>query len=1747
MRTLTEMMNVLKRKSLPTWAFLFMLFSFNDSLQAQNYSEYNWLFGNSTQTITFNKSDARAQLDTLQAIPFGTGGGAVVTDPVTGNLLFYTDGENVYDANHELVPNGAGLAGDASINRAASIVPMPYIDGEYYVFTNPGASGPEILYTVLDKSAAGNAPGGTPPMGDVDASRKNLLTGLLNPSEAMIVIQRDIDNYWVITNDRTTFDYQVLEVSNGTIGAVQTFDLNDVAAPDFEAASFAYNADSSILAVAPRDASRNVTLYDFDLATGALSLNRAIFNTGNVDFATEAVYDVEWSSNGTNLYISRHGGTGNVANLYQYNLLDTLNTVNSILFQPVFRSYGVQRGPDNNIYHLYQQTSADAIEIGVITEADSTFHADSTFFNVGYDSLAFTPSAIDATQFPHFAVPHFEAFDSVGFTYMDSCALRTTKFFSNVEPPAQSYLWDFGDGATSNAVNPIHIYQGSGVYPVTLTVELNNVIETAIVAVNIVDNDLQIDLGMDTVRCVGEIFTYDAGAGGEWYYWNTGETTQTINVDTTGLYSVAVKSAATGCINYDYVKVDTYEDTNIFRNQWYFGENAGIDFNPPATAAITDANQMSSAQGASSVSDLNGDLLFYTNGETIWNKNHNVMANGDNIGGDPNSSQGVMIVPVPGSGMSPNDSSIYYVFTSDPIYGDMSYDLKYSIVDMRKDTAQGEVIVKDVSLFTNSTERITAVGLGQGVTWIVTHEYGNNQFRSYPLTPFGLGQPVTSSAGSAMRFGEEKTGRAQMKYAAGGGVIAVAFQDTDDNYVELFNVVDSTGLITGLAKIDIEEPAPSLIYGVEFSSSLQRLYVSTNGTNGSNLIQYDLDSLYAPTAKADIEATKFVLGSDAALQYGALQTGSDGIIYMAVDGQASVGTISSPNADNASASFSDNGFDLMGRTSRLGLPNFVQELPLSSQNPGIAYTNPCLGQETTFDGTGTSIIDEFFWSFDDGTSAAVEDTTHTYNLSGTYNVTLTVTNRCGLDTTFLEPVEIFPIPAEPTLLDAVAICNGPVTLEAWPVDTAAFSYTWSTGETTRTITVDTPSLISVFITNTDGCQSDPRESFVDDTRPEVDLGADQIICEDVAFTDLDALNPGSLYTWMVNGSSNGNTLRTQAIDTSTPGVYVYEVTVEDIFNCVTTDDVTLTVENEPQFTTLGGATSGCSANDGALTVDLTESGSFNYTVTGPTPLTTTSITGPSTILTPSTLSPGGYTIALTNTLTGCSLDNVATIDDGGSTFAIDNATPTPDCPGEGILTFDLSGPAPANVNYELYDEFGSLVVGTGASPSPSFAINNLDSGTYSIVIVEQVSGNDCVQTLDNIVLNGSPLAEYETTPQNICGTEGEISIFPTTVDPAITYTWSGPGVVGSSLGETITVSAGGTYSVTSSGAGYCEVTEPVTVVQSAAPEVDIVTEGQDCEGSLILFADVTNTLVGNGSYQWDNGANGSRRGITASGTYDVLVLDQGTGCTGSATTEASVFSELTVFAAASPNCDNNEEVFITAYSNITEDVTFTWTGPSGVLENQSAEISIGESGTYSIHVGSDLSSCEADASLSVQVVPITEDQLLLEDSEIFCSEDTDPANNSVDLDPGSFSTYEWTIVNDDDILSTDPVFNVTEAGVYEVTLSNGFTCIRDVVEVLDDCLPKVYAPNAFTPQTSPGFNDEFFVYPNDYVSNFEIKIFSRWGEMVYQSNDIGFRWDGTYRGKLLKIDTYVYVMRFRSSLMPELGEIVQRGGVALLR
>lgn len=1729
--------------------FFLALFSSLSSIAQNNLSEYNWLFGNSQEAIIFNKSDAQPQIDTIQSIPFGTGGSGVISDPLTGDILFYTDGNNVYDIDHQLVPNGAGLLADPSINNAVAISPFPFSDGRYYIFTNPGASGSnEIEFSIADRNLPGNASiAGQPPQGDI--SVLNQPTGLTNPSDGMIVLEGVMgsNTYWLITNDRISFEYKVLEITNGVFGAIQTFDLSTPSVPGFVASSFSYNADSSLLAVAPKDQGRNIVLLDFDPATGVLSLNSQILNSGNLDFPTESIYGLEWSSNGTKLYISRHGSAAGIdGNLYQYALEDTLNNLNSILFGPVYRSYGLKRGPDQNIYHLYELTNGSGIEIGRINEADSLYSADSLFFNVGYDSLFFGNIGIQGTQFPSFSPPNFEMFNLVDFNFLDSCAETTTKFFPNVDPTPERYFWDFGDGNFSNAEVPVYAYQTAGNYTVTLNVVLNGIVGTAMKNITILQNDLMVDLGIDTVICAGETLTLDAGTGGSSYAWNTKEFSQTIEIDTTGTYWVAVVSAATGCVGYDAIQVTTYGDQTQIGNQWYFGEMAGIDFNETPPVAITDANLMNSPAAASSISDANGDLLFYTNGVSVWNNEHRVMINGNDIGGDSTSAQGAMIVPLP------SDPTIFYIFTTDKVWDDFSYNMKYSVVDIKKDTARGEVIVKDLPLFQNSTERMTASGFGGNTSWLVTHEYGNNNFRSFPITQNGIQSNVTSAIGSVHRFSEERNGTANMKFSASTNLIAVALQDSTENFVEIFGFNNTTGYINNYIPINIQEPVPSLAYGVSFSSSDLKLYVTTNN-NGSKLLQYDLDSLNAPTAIEDINGTKFEMATDPG-QFGDLQAGPDQVLYIAIDNSTALGTISNPNGDDINASFNLSGFDLAGRISRLGLPNFGQNLSNPPTPPGISATNLCFGQPTVFDGTGTSIIDTFFWTFGNGFSAAVEDTTHTYTSPGTYTVTLRIQNRCGLDSLLAQAVDIFSIPTSPQVPGAVTVCNAPVTLSAWPVDSVGLFYTWSTGETTRSIVVDQRSIVDVFITDSNGCSSDIEQVLVDDTRPVVSLGPDRTVCENISITDFDALNPGSVYQWGVNNTNTGNNQRTQTVDTSVPGIFVYDITVTDIFACIGQDSVVVTVNPNPNYSLGDSPTSGCGNNDGQIALTLTDNGSFTYQLSGASIIGTTPITGPNSVNIGS-LAAGNYQVNVTNTLTGCSEILTEVINDGGSNFNITSATPQPDCGSDGDIEVIIGGnggnPIPAPVNFIVRDNLGNILRNQTANPGPSFIINDLPPDVYSIEVIDNSVAPVCVQTINNITLTENAAAEFSAPPQDICGIQGNLSIVPITNDPSIVYTWTGPSagsIVGSNSGQTIIAQEPGTYSITAAGGVFCPRTITLTVTQSQDPNIQISVLGDECDGALTLAPFITNGAVGNLGYLWDDGSQSSQRIVNSTGTYSVTVLDQGTGCSNSANIAVDVFNDIDVFLTSDPNCDNNSEVFLSAISNITEDVTFEWTDPTNsILSNTSAEIAVQLSGDYTVRVSGVSNSCVDSASINVLLIPILPEELLLPESALFCSEDPDITNTSVTLDPGFFSLYEWRLKNDDIILSTERQYTISDQGVYEVTLSNGLTCLRDEVNVRDDCAPRIEAPTAFTPGASPGLNDDFFVFPNIYVENFEIFIFSRQGELVYHSDDINFRWNGIYRGDLLQIGTYAYVMRFSSTLSPERGIIEQHGGVVLLK
>src|SRR5687768_9450754 len=159
------------------------------------------------------------------------------------------------------------------------------------------------------------------------------------------------------------------------------------------------------------------------------------------------------------------------------------------------------------------------------------------------------------------------------------------------------------------------------------------------------------------------------------------------------------------------------------QNNWYFGKSAGINFTGDSAVAVTNG-RLFTEEGSASISDKNGNLLFYTNGITVWNRNHKVMPNGNGLLGGKSSTQSALILQKPGS------ETIFYIFTTD--IQAQSDGLRYSILDMSKDGGNGDIVFKNTFMIAPTTEKLTAIRHSNGTDWwVIAHRWNSNAYMSF--------------------------------------------------------------------------------------------------------------------------------------------------------------------------------------------------------------------------------------------------------------------------------------------------------------------------------------------------------------------------------------------------------------------------------------------------------------------------------------------------------------------------------------------------------------------------------------------------------------------------------------------------------------------------------------------------------------------------------------------------------------------------------------------------------------------------------------------------------------------------------------------------------------------------------------------------------------------------------------------------------------------------------------------------------
>lgn len=434
-------------------------------------------------------------------------------------------------------------------------------------------------------------------------------------------------------------------------------------------------------------------------------------------------------------------------------------------------------------------------------------------------------------------------------------------------------------------------------------------------------------------------------------------------------------------------------------DNWYFGSNAGVSFVSGSPVNLT-GGQISTNEGCSSISDGTGNLLFYTDGQTVYDKNHAVMPNGTGLLGDWSSTQSALIVSDPGN------QNQYYIFTTDGFVG--TDGLRYSIVDMTLNGGNGDIgAVKNVQLMNVCDEKVTAIrnAAGNGF-WVVSHENSavSNSYYAFPLTAAGVGAPVISSVGPLYTSGVSFIG--YLKISPAGNYLARAMYDSYAGEIAEFD--DATGVVSNPSTYTA--PAQDVIYGVEFSASGNVLYMMSGDYQPSKLFQFDMTA----GSTAAIVATGTVLDDDNSQRSGAIQIASDNKIYVSHSGTQWLGIINDPEVIGTGCNYVRNGFQLSA-TTNIGLPNAVSGLtPL----PPIAlFTSPnhlCPGTCTDFT-DHSQHASTWLWSFTGGNPSVSTDQNPAgicYSAPGTYPVSLIVTNSVGSDTlTLINYITVYPYPA----------------------------------------------------------------------------------------------------------------------------------------------------------------------------------------------------------------------------------------------------------------------------------------------------------------------------------------------------------------------------------------------------------------------------------------------------------------------------------------------------------------------------------------------------------------------------------------------------------------------------------------------------------------------------------------------------------------------------------------------------------------
>ena len=310
--------------------------------------------------------------------------------------------------------------------------------------------------------------------------------------------------------------------------------------------------------------------------------------------------------------------------------------------------------------------------------------------------------------------------------------------------------------------------------------------------------------------------------------------------------------------------------------------------------------------------------------------------------------------------------------------------------------------------------------------------------------------------------------------------------------------------------------------------------------------------------------------------------------------------------------------------------------------------------------------------------------------------------------------------------------------------------------------------------------------------------------------------------------------------------------------------------------------------------------------------------------------------------------------------------------------------------------------------------------------------------------------------------------------------------------------------------------DTVEVIVNTPEFVDLGPDKTLCDGQLWTF----NVMTPGATYLWNDGSTLPTLTVDEAGTYWVTVTDG--ACIDGDT--------VNVIYLPAPDINLPEDTVICGLDNTwlidvtTEGATYVWQDGS-----TDPDYLVTDDGLYYVTVTVGGCSDKDSTLVNYAIQPnidLGPDQLICPGAVIVLTAG----------EPGF--AYSWQDGSDGN------TFQVTEAGTYWAMVTINGCSSTDTIEIgADPCICVVTGPSAFSPNQD-GVNDYFGQLDCTDLAYYQLRVYNRWGELVYETNNINGVWDGTFNGEACDVGTYVYTMQF-TRITGESG--ITQGNVILLR